>query len=277
MSAWVDTHSHLQDEAFGGPGELGVEAVLEHATVAGIERVVVCGWDLASSLAALELAARHPMLAPTVGFQPHDTAAVTPTMLEELAHLAALPQVVAVGEIGLDAHWDVSPMERQREMLDQQLLISVKLGKPVSVHSRKAETLLVAPLAAHASAWRTAGHDGAPGVLHCFGGTLEQAQPFVDAGYLISVAANVTYPKNEQGRRLAAGVPLDHLVVETDSPYLPPQGLRGRRNEPANVVAVGEAVAAVRGLRRDEVAAATTTNARRLFRLASADGRERAA
>lgn len=257
----VDSHCHLQDGRFARD----LDAVLAAARRQGVARTVVCGYDEDSNSAALVLAEAHETIVPAVGFHPHEARAVTAPMLDVLRILAARDAVVAVGEIGLDFHYNLSPRDDQYRALDAQLEIAIEVGKPVSVHSRAAEEELLAPLRRYS---RRVPPGRLPGVLHCFGGTLEQARAYVEAGFLISIACPVTYPRNSEARRLAAGLPLDTLVVETDSPYLPPQSKRGQRNEPANVLAAAEAVAAARGIPVDEVAEATTRNACRLFGIA---------
>jgi TatD DNase family protein len=257
----VDTHCHLQDTRFDGE----LEAVIAAARQQGVVRMVVCGYDERSNASALAMAAAHDAVVPAVGFHPHEAKTVTQQMLDTLLTLAGRDEVAAVGEIGLDFHYNLSPAADQHRVLDAQLEIALTLGKPVSVHSRAAEAELLEPLrryAARAAAGRP------PGVLHCFGGTLEQALPYVEAGFLVSIACPVTYPRNDEARRLATGLPLEALVVETDSPYLPPQGKRGARNEPANVVAAAVAVARARGISLEDVASATTRNACRLFGIA---------
>jgi TatD DNase family protein len=264
MTALFDTHSHLQDPAFEGP----LDPVLERATEAGLAGIALCGYDMPSNEAALELARRYPILAPTVGIHPHDAKDVTAAMFADLESLAALAAVVAVGEIGLDFYRDHSPHDVQRRVLDDQLGLAARLGKPVCVHSRGAEDEIYEHLAAYARKALALRSSGRPlGVMHCFGGTLEQAQRYVSLGFSISMACTITYPKNAEARRIAAELPLDAIVVETDSPHLPPQGLRGERNEPAHVLAAAEAVASARSLPLDLVARATTENASRLFAL----------
>lgn len=262
MKALFDTHAHLQDSAFDG----SLEPVLERAQVAGVRAIAVCGYDMPSNHAALDLAARYPILSPTVGIHPHDTKDLTPEILAELESLAALPQVVGVGELGLDFYRDHSPHDVQRRSLDNQLAIAARVGKPVCVHSRAAEDDIYDHLSAYARAALALRSAGRPlGVMHCFGGTLEQAERYVALGFLVSFAATITYPKNAEARRMAAGLPLDALVVETDSPYLPPQAYRGQRNEPAHVRAAAEAIAAARQVSLDHVAEVTTRNAARCF------------
>jgi TatD DNase family protein len=262
MNPLFDTHSHLQDPAF----QSELDGVLERAAAAGVRGIAVLGYDMPSSHEALALATRYPLLAPAVGIHPHDAKDVTSAVLAELESLAARPEVVAVGEIGLDFYRDNSPRDVQRRILDDQLALAARLGKPVAIHSRGAEDEIYGHLCAYARSALALRSAARPvGVMHCFGGTLEQAERYVALGFLVSIACTITYPKNDEGRCIAATLPLDTLVIETDSPYLPPQGLRGQRNEPAHVLAAAQAVAAARGLPLDVVARATTANAARLF------------
>ena len=257
-----DTHSHLQDAKLVRQ----FDEVLARAEAAGLEGIALCGYDAPSNEQALALASRSPWLHPTVGFHPHEADEVTPAMLSELASQAAVPEVVAIGEIGLDFYRNLSTEANQRALLDSQLEIALRLAKPVCVHSRSAEDAISEQLGPFAAAMAKV-TAAPPGVMHCFGGTFEQAQPYVDAGYLVSIACPVTYPKNETTLRLARELPLDVLVIETDSPYLPPQDRRGQLNEPANVIEAARAIAAARGVSLEHVLAVTTANARRLFRV----------
>jgi len=256
-----DTHCHLQDPAF----DHDRSGVLRRAGEAGVGGMLLCGYDRDSNTQALAIASRNPSVFAAVGFHPHEAAHVSEADLETLARLAAQDDVVAVGEIGLDYFRDHSPRDEQLRVLEAQLAIAVSVGKPVSVHSRSAEDACFGPLSAYAAARQWRQGDLAVGIMHCFGGTLEQAQRYVDVGFLISIACPITYPANDESRRIAAGLPIEAIVVETDSPYLPPQKLRGRRNEPANVWRAVEALAAARGESVDAVAAATTQNASRVF------------
>jgi len=256
-----DSHSHIQEAAFAPD----VADVLARARDAGLVGVAVCGYDAPGNLAALRLAETSSIVFPSVGFHPHEAKHVTPAMLAELEAQAALPAVVAVGEIGLDFYRDHSPRDIQQRALDAQLAIAVRLGKPVSVHSRSAEDAIHEHLEAYAAASPLARAGRPTGVMHCFGGTLEQARRYVDLGFLVSLACSITYPNSGEARRIAVELPLDCLVIETDSPYLPPQSYRGKRNEPAYVAAAAEAIAAARGITVDAAASATTANAARLF------------
>lgn len=258
-----DTHCHLQDSRlladFAG--------VLERAAEAGVSGMALCGYDAPSNTKVIELAERSPLLFPTVGFHPHEADEVTPAMLAEMETLAKMPQVVAVGEIGLDNYRHHSTIENQRRLIEAQLEIAVRVRKPVCVHSRQAEDEIHTQLAPYAAAARAAGML-VPGVMHCFGGTLEQAHRYVELGFLISIAAPITYPKNEETRRIARKLPASSLVIETDSPYLPPQSMRGKLNEPALVLHTARAVAAARGETLEATLESTTSNAERLFGVA---------
>lgn len=256
-----DSHCHLQDPKFEEPAA----AVIDRARAAGVAGILVCGYDAPSNERALELAAAHQEVFAAVGYHPHEAGKVTPAMLTELEALAVLPAVVAIGEVGLDHYWGTTDPGQQRTLLEAQLEIALRVRKPVSLHSRAAEDAIVALLRPYALAARAEGRG--PGVLHCFGGTVEQAAVCLELGFLVSIACPITYPRNDEARRLARELPLASLLLETDAPYLPPQRLRGRRNEPAFVRDVAEAVAAARGTSTAEVAEATTRNATRLFAL----------
>ena len=258
-----DSHSHLQDERF----DEDREEVLVRAAMAGVSAIVVCGEDVASSKAAITLAARteHPRLLATAGFHPHEAQQATEAALDEIEHLAASGGAAAIGEIGLDFYRNLAPRHVQRRVFDAQLAIAARLGLPVSIHSRDAEDELQPHLARFA-AESPLGRDGRSlGVLHAFGGTLEQASRYVELGFLVSLTCSAGYPRNDEARRVAAGLPFSALLIETDSPALPPQSQRGTRNEPANVRVTAEVVAEARGLRVEVVAAATTANAEALL------------
>lgn len=258
MKGLFDSHSHLQDAAFEGDSD----AVVERARDAGLEGLIVLGYDLDSSHAAVALSRRHPgFVFAAAGIHPHDALGAGKDVRDELAALASTEDVVAVGETGLDFFRNLSPAEDQLELLGFHLDLALHLGKPVSVHSRAAEDVIEAPLEGFATQWRRLWPGRKPGVMHCFGGSPAQARRFIDLGFFISVACVVTYPSADSTRELATAVPLESLLIETDSPYLPPQHSRGRRNEPANVADACAAIAELRGAPVDEVARATSANA----------------
>ncbi len=263
-----DTHAHLQDPAFAKDADLA----FERAVAAGVVGMALCGYDPESNIQALRLAEKHAIAFPAVGIHPHDAKDVTPAILLELESQASLPEVIAIGEIGLDFYRDHSPHDVQREVLDAQLGIAVRTAKPVCLHTRSAEDAIYDHLAAYASASPLPALGRPVGVMHCFGGTIEQARRYVDLGFVVSLACVVTYPKNADAHAIAVGLPLESLVIETDSPYLPPQHQRGKRNEPANVRFAAEAIAAIRGTSISHIANATTENACRLFGVRVAEG-----
>lgn len=263
-----DSHSHVQDARF----DEDREAVLARAAAAGVATIVVCGEDVASSEAAIALAAGtdSPRLLATAGFHPHEAWQANDAALDRIEGLAAAGNVAAIGEIGLDFYRDLSPRHVQRRVFDAQLAIAARLGLPVSIHSRDAEGELAPHLARFAAESPLTAQGRPLGVLHAFGGTLEQARQYAGMGFLISLTCSAGYPRNDEARRVAAGLPLTSLLIETDSPALPPQSARGTRNEPANVKVTAEVVAEARGVSIEAIAEATTANAEALFGVPSA-------
>ncbi len=231
MTVLVDSHSHIYDKAYADD----LEVVLTNAREVGVAKVVVCGDDISSSLAALEMGSRHDIVVPTAGVHPHAARDVDGAALDEIARLAALPEVAAVGEIGLDFYRDLSAREDQIAALEAQLTIAAAAGKPACVHSREAEDAIATPLGKYASKSPLPLSGRPAGVMHCFGGTLEQSRRYVDMGFLISLACIVTYPRNDEARRIAMELPLTALLVETDSPYLPPQHIHDPETHVAQV------------------------------------------
>ena len=218
---------------------------------AGIARILVPGYDLASSRAAVALADAHPELVDAaVGVHPHFSSEPTPADWDELAELAAEPRVVAVGEIGLDFHRDLSPREAQCSALDQQLAIAAAAGKPVLVHSRDAPEESRAALLA----WEGPRAGGFRGVLHCFSGDAALAQELAAGGYLISFALPVTFSSARGPRAAAAALPDGTYLVETDSPWLAPGG-SDERNEPTTALRVATELARLRGTSPEVIAA----------------------
>lgn len=256
---WFDTHAHLNDNQFRDDFDL----VLTRAAAAKVERIAVIGIDLASSRAAIELAQQHDALRAVVGLQPNSLNEVAPSDWNEIARLASDERVVAIGETGLDRYWKTVPFDVQQDYFTRHLALAAERDLPVVIHCREAEGDVLESLR------RFAGETGRPitGVMHSFTGDGETARTCVELGLYISFAGMVTYKKNAALRDVAKSVPLDRLLVETDSPYLSPEPLRGRRNEPANVVHTGRVLAEARGISANELAAATTSNARRLFRI----------
>lgn len=247
----IDSHAHLDSQKFDGDRD----AAIERAREAGVFAILNVGGDLASSRAAVALAERYDFIYAAVGVHPHDARTVTPAVLGELRALASHSKVVAIGEIGLDYYRDLSPRPVQRQAFADQLALAVDLGLPVVVHSREALDDVLAALQ---------GWEGT-GVLHSYSGGPERLEEVLELGFSIGISGPVTFPKAEPLRAVAAAVPLGRLLVETDCPYLTPVPYRGRRNEPAYVRYVAQAVARARGMEAEPLARAAADNARRLF------------
>jgi len=250
----TDTHAHVFWDAF----EQDREDVLRRAREAGVDRMIVVGTDRASSRAAFELCAGRAGLYPTAGVHPHDSRGLDGETRAEIESLCARSECVAVGESGLDYFKELSPRAAQVSSFEWHLELARRLEKPIVVHSREA----------HADTARLIReHPGVRGVMHCYTMGVAELEPYLEAGFCVSFSGVVTYPRNAANRAAAAAVPLDRLLVETDCPFLPPQGRRGRRNEPAWVREVLETLARVRGQPFEELAEATSANAQRLFAL----------
>lgn len=268
----TDTHCHLDFEKF----DPDRSAVLERAARAGVERILIPGIHLTSSRAAVKLAESHPMLFAAVGIHPTEAGAFSVDTLKGLRELAASPKVVAVGEIGLDYYWDAAPHDLQQRVLRAQLDLAAELGLPVVIHLREKGDAPEGPCAADllnmlekwVAGLRSRNEPLAerPGVLHSFSGSLATARQAIRLGFYIGVTGPVTYPKAIARRALVAALPLDRLLIETDSPFLAPVPQRGRRNEPAFVRHIADKIAEIQSCSAEEVAAQTTANAMRLFR-----------
>ncbi len=259
MARLLDSHAHLDLDDYAAD----LAAVVERARAAGVERIVCVGlWRGPGSFGnALELAAGRPELfSATAGVHPHECARVPEEDWAALARLAGDARVVAVGETGLDFHYDHSPRPVQVESFRRSLAVARSAGKPVVIHVREADAACAEALAAE-------GVPPAGGVVHCFTGDSAAARRYLDLGLHLSVAGVITFRTAEALRQAVKQVPRDRLLVETDCPFLAPVPWRGRRNEPAWVRATAEKVAELWGTALDEVGEITTANARRLFRL----------
>ena len=251
-----DTHTHLHFPEYANDRA----AVLARARAAGVRGMITIGTDLAASQAAIALAVEEPDVWASVGVHPHDAASADSTVLAQIERLAQAPRVVAVGEIGLDFFRDLSPRDVQTDVFRRQLDLARRAALPVVIHCRDAHAETLAILAE-----ARVGEIG--GVMHCFSGDVEVARRCLDLGLLISLAGPVTYKNARALPEVARFVPADRLVLETDCPFLPPEGYRGKRNEPAYVSLTAARVAALRGEPLDRLAAATSDNARAMFRL----------
>ena len=257
----IDTHAHLDAEEF----DPDRDAVIARARQSGVVATICPGITADSSEAAVRLAAAHQGIFAAVGIQPNHAAEAAPGDWNRIVTLADDPRVVAIGETGLDRHWDFSPFDVQRDYLQRHLQFAAERDLPVVIHCREAEVDLVPML-------REAAASGPlNGVLHAFSGNRTMAEACLELGLHVSFAGAVTYTneKFDSLRAAARTIPDDRILIETDSPYLTPHPLRGKqkRNEPANVIHTARVLADLRGQSLDDFTAQTTANARRLFRL----------
>lgn len=250
----TDTHAHLFWKSF----DEDRAEVLERARAAGVTRILIVGTDVPTSKASFAMCADEPHLFPTAGIHPHDAEEVSDEDRELIAELCRRPECVAVGETGLDYFKEFSPRERQRASFRWHLELARELDKPVIVHCRDAHEDTVALIAEV---------PGVRGVMHCYTMGETELAPYLNAGFYISFSGVVTYPKNDENRAAARAVPEDRILVETDCPFLAPQGKRGKRNEPAHVALTLARVAEERGVEIEELARITSANAARLFGL----------
>ncbi len=258
----IDSHAHLEYPQYDGDRD----AMLQRARDAGVQKILAIGGAAGPDhlASAIPYAEAHDWIYATAGVHPHEAQLATDAHFDQLAELARHPRLLAIGEIGLDYHYDHSPRDVQTQVFRRQLEIARVAKLPIVIHCREAWPDCLAILE---SEWRSSGLGG---ILHCFSGTLEEANKGIELGFLVSFAANITYPKNEPLRETARQLPLDRILTETDSPYLAPQRIRGKRNEPACVVEVAQTLANVRNSTAEGVAAATAANFRQFFRLKDA-------
>ena len=256
----IDSHAHIDFPQFADDRE----AVLERAHAAGVNTILAIGTGPGPQQldAAMPYAETHDWIYTSVGIHPHEAKEVTPTHLDALVRLAQHPKVIAWGEIGLDYYYDHSRRDVQKRVFREQMELARAAKLPIIIHCRDAWTDCLDLLQ---EAWKSSGLGG---ILHCFTSTLEDAQRGLDMGFLVSFTGNLTYPKAQNIRDVAKALPLEKILIETDSPYLAPQAFRGKRNEPAYVVEVAKALANVRDLGTEETASATAANFRRFFHLA---------
>ncbi len=261
----VDTHAHLMDPAFADD----LPEVLHRARAAGVGAMICVGYDVASSVAAVQLADRHPRILAAVGIHPNSSGRAGPRAFDEVRRLAMRPRVVGIGETGLDRYRKRTPIDVQREWFARHLDLAAERGLPVIVHNREADEDTAEMLTAWAAGLDAdqPSVDQRPvrGVLHCFAGDAAMLQAGLRAGFMVSIAGPVTYKNARELPERVRETPLDRLVVETDCPYLPPTPYRGQRNEPAYVELTAARVSEIHGLPLAEIEQASTANARRLF------------
>lgn len=250
----VDSHAHLDFHDF----DRDRDEVLKRAQSCGLKLIINIGCDLQSSQKSIQIAEKYSIVYAAIGIHPHDAAKVSPDYLQILQEMAAHPRVVAIGEIGLDFYRNRSPRPLQKEVFRRQLQLAREVNLPVILHDRDAHDEVMAILE----------EEGLPepgGVMHCFSGDLTLARKAIKMGFYISIAGPVTYPKNIKLCQVAAAVPADRLLIETDAPFLTPNPFRGKRNEPAYVTYTAEKVAALRGTTGERIGSLCLENTRRLF------------
>jgi TatD DNase family protein len=253
-SMLIDTHAHLQLPHF----KTDIEKVLGRARKVGVECIVNVGFDLEGTRQAIELAKTHEGLYATVGIHPHNATELNDKVLETLRNLSRDTKVVAIGEIGLDYYRNLSPKHVQRKAFETQMELAEKLELPVVIHNRDAHADIIEVVSRFSKM---------KGIMHCFSGSSELAKQCMRLGFFISFAGPVTYQKSQRLQDIASWIELERVLVETDCPWLSPEEVRGKRNEPANLVYTVRKIARLRGVSFHTVAEATTVNARKLLQL----------
>ncbi|WEG12743.1 TatD family hydrolase [Pullulanibacillus sp. KACC 23026] len=251
-----DTHTHLNADQF----ETDCAEVIERAKQEGVSRMVVVGFDRPTITRAMEIIEEYPEIYASIGWHPVDAIDMTEGDLNWIASLTKHPKVVALGEMGLDYHWDKSPAEVQKVVFRKQIQLARKLDLPIIIHNREATNDVLAIL-------EEEGARDVGGIMHCFSADWEAAKRTLDLGFYLSFGGPVTFKNANETREVAKNVPLDRLLIETDCPYLSPHPYRGKRNEPARVKLVAEQLAELHQLSLEELAEITMRNANQLFRI----------
>lgn len=251
----IDSHVHLDKKQFDGDREY----IIANLQKNGIEAVVNIGADIESSRKSVELAKKHDNIYATVGVHPHNAKDLTAEMLEEMEKLAKEDKVVAIGEIGLDYHYDNSPRDIQRDWFRKQIKLAKKLDLPIVVHSREADEDTLKILKEESQ--------GLKAVIHCFSSDRPMMKEFVDLGFYIAIGGPVTFKKTDELKEVAKIVPIEKLLVETDAPYLSPHPYRGKRNEPIFVRHTAELIAKLRGMTIEDFTLQTNQNTKAIFNI----------
>ena len=249
----IDVHSHLQDEKF----REDCEEVIKRAVEAGVTRIINAGTNLADSQKAIDIARQHPCCLALVGVHPHDASTFNEETLKQLANLATDPNVIGIGEIGLDFHYDFSPRETQKNVFIELWQLAAKLNLPAVIHVREAYDSFFSAIEGCTAPEKV--------LLHCFSGDLEIARKAAEKGFHFSTGGALTYPKSEMTREVFKMLPIDKIHLETDCPYLAPQPRRGKRNEPSYMQFTLDALAELRGLTKIEMAEILKRNAIEFF------------
>lgn len=248
---YFNTHTHLNSEQLYELRDLYISRALDNH----VDYLVVAGYDLDSSRKAVEIAQEYPFVYATVGISPNDCRDTKDEDLYEIEKLLQNPRVVALGEIGLDYYWDEVDRQQQKDIFQKQIKIAKKYNKPIVIHARDAyeDTYHLLKEASHR------------GIMHCYSGSVEMAKRFIDIDFEISLAGPVTFKNAKVPKSVATEIGIDHLMIETDCPYLTPHPFRGKLNEPANVVYIAQEIAKLKNMEIEDVARITTFNAKKMF------------
>ncbi|MFD2671555.1 TatD family hydrolase [Marinicrinis sediminis] len=251
----IDTHTHLDADAFVEDQEQVIQRALDQ----GVERMINVGFDRKTITSTLELAEKYDFIYAVIGWHPVDAVDMTEEDLKWIEQLATThPKVVGIGETGLDYHWDKSPRAIQQDVFRKQIDLAKRIGKPIIIHNRDAHQDVVDIL-------REENASEVGGIMHCYSGSWEIAKQCLDMNFYISFGGPVTFKNAKQPKEVLKKVPLDRLLVETDSPYLTPHPYRGKRNESGYVKLVAEAAAELTGKTFDEIIRITGNNAKKVF------------
>ncbi len=251
---FIDTHVHLNADQY----EEDLQDVINRALEAKVEKMVVIGFDRKTIERTMELIEQYDFVYGVIGWHPVDAIDCTQEDLEWIEELAAHPKIVGIGETGLDYYWDKSPKDVQQALFRKQIQLAQKIDLPIIIHNRDATGDVVNIL--HEENAASVG-----GVMHCFSGSVETARECIAMNFMISLGGPVTFKNARLPKEVATDIPLEHLMIETDAPYLAPHPYRGKRNEPAFVPLVAEEIARLKGLTIEEIAQATTDNAKKFF------------
>lgn len=249
-----DTHAHLNADQYNED----LEEVMKRAHESGVTHIVVVGFDTITIKRAIELAEAHDFIYACVGWHPVDAIDMRDEDLVWIEELASHPKVVAIGEMGLDYHWDKSPHDIQKEVFRKQIRLAKKVKLPIVIHNREATADIIEILKEENAA-------EVGGIMHCYSGSVEVAKQCLEMNFYISLGGPVTFKNAKKPKEVALEIPLDRLLIETDCPYLAPHPYRGQRNEPSYVKLVAEQIAEIKGLTYEEIARATSDNAKKLF------------
>lgn len=253
---YIDTHVHLNADQY----DEDLQEVINRALEAKISKMIVIGFDRKTIERAMKLAADYSFIYAVIGWHPVDAIDCTEEDLQWIEELSANEKVVGLGEMGLDYYWDKSPKDIQQTIFRKQIRLAQKVNLPIIIHNREATEDVVRILKeeeAHLTG----------GIMHCFGGSVETAKECINMNFMISLGGPVTFKNAKKPKEVATEIPLEYLLIETDAPYLAPHPHRGKRNEPALVTLVAEEIARLKGISIEEVAEATTLNAKRFFQL----------